>query len=49
VHALQIEIARDLYMDETRYERSSGFAAVQRDLRLLIESLSVELARTVKS
>ena len=45
VHALQIEIARDLYMDEARYERSSGFAVVQRDLTLLIESLAVEVAR----
>jgi N-formylglutamate deformylase len=47
VHALQIEIARDLYMDECHYERSAGFAAVQRDLSLLIESLSTEVARTV--
>jgi N-formylglutamate amidohydrolase len=45
VHALQIEIARDLYMDEARYERSPGFATVQRDLTLLIESLAVEVAR----
>ena len=49
VHALQIEIARDLYMDEARFERSSGFAAVQRDLTLLIESLAADVARTVKS
>ncbi len=49
VHALQIEIARDLYMDEARYERSPGFAAVQRDLSLLVESLSVEAARSVKT
>jgi N-formylglutamate deformylase len=46
VHALQIEIARDLYMDETRYERSTGFPAVQRDLSLLIESLAAEVARS---
>jgi N-formylglutamate amidohydrolase len=48
VHALQIEIARDLYMNELRYERSAGFAAVQRDLSLLIESLSSELTRTLR-
>ena len=29
VHALQIEIARELYMDEGRIERLPGFAAVQ--------------------
>lgn len=45
VHALQIEIARDLYMDESLFERSAGFADVQRDLSLLIESLAVEAAR----
>jgi N-formylglutamate amidohydrolase len=49
VHALQIEIARDLYMDEARFERSPGFSAVQRDLSLLIESLAAEVARTVTS
>jgi len=49
VHALQIEIARDLYMDGARYERSTGFAGVQRDLTLLIESLAVEVTRLGKS
>ena len=29
VHALQIEIARELYMDEGQIERLSSFAAVQ--------------------
>ena len=29
VHALQIEIARGLYMDESRIEKLPGFAAVQ--------------------
>ena len=42
VHALQIEIARDLYMDEARIERSAGFAEVQDDLTALIESLATE-------
>ncbi len=45
VHALQIEIARDLYMDEVRFERSAGFAGVQRDLSLLIGALAAEVAR----
>jgi len=40
VHALQIEIARLLYMDETRIERRPGFAALQRDLTRLIERLT---------
>src|ERR1700722_10557225 len=48
VNALQIKIARDLYMDEARYERSPGFAAVQRDLSSMIESLCLEVARSGK-
>lgn len=40
VHALQIELARSLYMDETRIERLPRFAAVQRDLRALIAALA---------
>jgi len=44
VHALQIEIARDLYMDETRFERSPAFADVQRDISALIEALAGEVA-----
>ncbi len=47
VHALQIEIARDLYMDESRFERSSRFPDVQRDLSLLIEALASEAGRPV--
>jgi N-formylglutamate deformylase len=45
VHALQIEIARDLYMDETRFERSPAFARVQDDLSTMIEAFTNELAR----
>ena len=41
VHALQIEVARNLYMDELRFLRGSGFPSVQRDLA----SFAVELAR----
>jgi N-formylglutamate amidohydrolase len=40
-HALQIEIARPLYMDESRLVRGVGFSAVQRDLA----SFAAELAR----
>jgi N-formylglutamate deformylase len=45
VHALQIEIARDLYMDEARFERSAAFPEVQHDLGLMIEALSTEICR----
>ncbi|CAG2132739.1 hypothetical protein LMG31506_01079 [Cupriavidus yeoncheonensis] len=34
-NSLQIEIRRPLYMDEQTRERNHGFAALQRDLRLL--------------
>jgi N-formylglutamate amidohydrolase len=42
IHALQIEIARGLYMDELRIEPLSRFAAVQRDLAALIARLATE-------
>ena len=45
MHALQIEIARDLYMDEARFERSAAFPEVQHDLGLMIEALSTEICR----
>jgi N-formylglutamate deformylase len=45
VHALQIEIARALYMDEARFERSSGFAEMRDNLSGLIEALATEVAR----
>ena len=41
VHALQIEVARPLYMDEARFLRSPGFAAVQRNLTALAAELAV--------
>jgi N-formylglutamate deformylase len=41
VHALQIEVARPLYMDEARFLRGPGFATLQRDL----STLAIELAR----
>ena len=40
VEALQIELCRSLYMDEARFTRSAGFAAVQRDMTTLIATLA---------
>jgi N-formylglutamate amidohydrolase len=39
LHAVQLEINRALYMDERRYERSSGFAALALDLETLASRL----------
>ncbi len=39
VHALQIEINRALYMDETRLERGAGLARLRSDLGRLIEEI----------
>lgn len=39
VHALQIEIARELYMDENRIERLDVFDAVRQDITRLVETL----------
>jgi N-formylglutamate deformylase len=40
VHALQIEIARSLYMDEARVQRAPGMAALTRDLGRLVGILA---------
>jgi len=40
VHALQIEVARPLYMDEARIERLPDMEALRRDLTRLIGTLS---------
>ncbi len=40
VHALQIEVARPLYMDEQRLERLPGMAPLRRDLGRLMASLA---------
>lgn len=40
VHALQIELARALYMDEARIERGPGFDRLRLDLARLIEDLA---------
>jgi N-formylglutamate deformylase len=45
VHALQIEIARDLYMNEARIEPSAAFAGLRSDLSALIESLADEIPK----
>lgn len=42
VQALQIEVARRLYMDEARIERGVGFASMYRDLTSLIAALATE-------
>ncbi len=42
VHALQIEIARDLYMDETAIERLPRFDAIRDDIGTLIGALALE-------
>jgi len=40
VHALQIEIARGLYIDEARFQKLPGFARVQRDMGTLIARIA---------
>ncbi|HXT79371.1 MAG TPA: N-formylglutamate amidohydrolase [Acetobacteraceae bacterium] len=39
VHALQLEVARDLYMDEARIERLGRFPSIQQDVTALIEAV----------
>jgi len=45
VHALQIEVARSLYMDEAKIERAARFTVIQRDLTTLIARLAAEAER----
>jgi N-formylglutamate amidohydrolase len=40
VHALQIEIARRLYMDETLIERSAGFPRIEQAITALVASIT---------
>ncbi len=42
IHAVQIEIARSLYMDESSLQRSANFSRVQADMTALTASLSSE-------
>jgi N-formylglutamate amidohydrolase len=39
IHALQVEINRDLYMDEDRIRPNDGMAGVTRDMRRLVANL----------
>jgi N-formylglutamate amidohydrolase len=39
VHVMQIEIARELYMDEARIERLPAFPAIRQDMTALIETI----------
>ena len=45
VHALQVEINRTLYMDETRIERLASFAEVQASITSLIAALAAAAPR----
>ncbi len=40
MHALQIEVSRSLYLDESTLERTSGFERVRADFALLAETLA---------
>ena len=40
LHAIQLEINRALYMDERRYERAQGFAAVAQDFEAIADRLN---------
>ena len=42
VHALQIEIARELYMDEGRIERLPKFPAVQQEMTRFVAGLAAQ-------
>ena len=39
-HALQIEVSRGIYMDETTLERGPGFAPLARDLAVMAQALA---------
>jgi N-formylglutamate amidohydrolase len=43
VHVLQIEIARALYMNEARFERSPDFAFVQQQISDLVATLTLQV------
>jgi N-formylglutamate amidohydrolase len=43
VHALQIEINRALYLDETTLEKTAGFATLRHQLAFVIERLAQQL------
>lgn len=39
-HSLQVEIRRDLYMDEESFEKTAHFAQLKSDLKILVEKLA---------
>ena len=49
MHALQIEIARPLYMNEARIEHGPRFAAVRADIRTLIGALTAQAGALLRS
>ena len=49
VHALQIEVARRLYMDEATLEKSAGFAILQSRLDTLMADVSAQCAGLLAS
>ncbi len=49
VHALQIEVARPLYMDEGRFLRAANFQSLQRDLGLFVAQLSRQAPSLVQA
>ena len=38
-HALQVEINRSLYMNETSFDKSPGFERLKRDLEQMVRAL----------
>ena len=44
IHAIQIEINRALYLDETTFVRSAGFVRLQANLRGVLQSVLADLA-----
>jgi N-formylglutamate deformylase len=48
VHAIQVEVSRALYLDETRMEKSAGFISCRDRLRLFAGKLLAEAATLLK-
>ena len=44
-HALQIEINRGLYMDETSFEKGNGFRRRRDDLEAMVTTLTAGISR----
>ena len=43
LHAIQVEINRALYMNETTFEKSSGFERIRRDLEGMVRAIMASL------